>query len=609
MADNVITLPTPTPVTAGEVQEGAYSVAGQVLSIGSNFVQILDELANTSSISVEVPFPEVEFLQEDGPVLSYLDTYRAARPIFPSILVPIPDAPVTTFSSAEDITVEDFTSTAPALNIPATPSTALPAVPASPTIADPILPDAPILNFPTAPTFATVNLPLPPSVDIPSFTAGLPSEDFLTPTNNFTWYEQVYSSDLLTELQSKLLGDLQNGGYGIETADEVALFNRARDRELEAAMMEVDEIRRSAAARGFPLPPGELYIAEQKAQQALQNKLSGVNRDIALKRADMYVENRRFAMEQTKNVEQILIGFHNSIQERALNYAKLTLDAAIRIYEAQLQRYNARLEAYKAEAQVFESRIRAALAQTEIYRTQMDGARLELESQKTQAEIYRTQIQGIDAVVNVYKTRMEAVRVQSDIERMRLEAFRAAIDAYQAQVQAKVAEFQMYDAQIRGETAKMQAYEIEARAYTAKVEGTKVRADISLGNLRQETDKARAQIDVYRGQLQASELILKTQTDSLRANTDIYQADTQAFNASSSALAEYLRLEQLRGSTNKDMVIRAAGIQLEQVKTLLTQLSMLFDVKIKSSGTAIEYLKATVAAALSQLNAITSKAE
>jgi hypothetical protein len=608
MAQSRIVLPTPTPSTAGEIQNGAYYVAGQAIDLAADFVNELYDLAKSDTLETSLELPEVEFLQNDGPVLNYLNAYLPLGPIPEPVEITLPDAPSPTFSTAPDITVPDFTTTAPSLNIPATPDSSIPEVPTAPTISDPVLPEAPIVALPTAPTFATVNLPLPPSVDIPSFLAGLPSEDFLTPTNNFTFYEEQYSSDLLDALNAKLLGDLQNGGYGIETADEEALFERARDRELESAMVALDDIRKSTAARGFPLPPGELFVAEQRAQQGLQNKMSDVNRDIAIKRADLFVENRRFAIEQSKSLEQIVIGFHNSVQERALNFAKASLEAAIQVYEAQLKRFSARLDAYRTEAQVFEAKVRAALTQVEIYKTQMEGSRLELESQKTQAELYRTQIGGIETVVNVYRARLEAAGVQANIERTRLESFRARIDAFQAQVQAKVAEFGMYEAQIRGETSKVQAYEVEARAHTARIEGTKVRSDIALGNLRQETESARAQIDVYRGKLQGAELDLKRQVDTVQSLTTVYQADIQRFAASSQALAEYLRLEQARGNTNKEMTIRAAGIQLDKIKLLLAQLELLVNTKIKASGTAGEYFKALVSAAMQQVNAVATKA-
>ena len=596
--------------TVEEIQTRAYSEVTDSLVTGDDFVQRLNELAAADTITTSA-LPDVEYLQGvmGGARDALSGLYAPLRPVLPSVNVFVPSAPDPAFSSAESITVPEFTSAAPALSLPETPDTTLPSVPTAPAISDPVLPTAPELSLPSVPTFSSVNLPLPPSVDIPSFTAGLPSEDFLTPTNNFTFYEQQYSSALLTELQSKLLSDLQNGGYGIETADEQALFNRLRDREIELALTQLEEARRSAAARGFPLPPGQLQIVEQRAMQDLQNKNSTVNRDIGIKRSDLYVENRRFAMEQTKNLENILIGFHNSIQERALNAARATLDAAIQIYRAQLDRYNARLDAYRTEAQVFEARIRAALANVEIYKTQMDGARLEVETQKAQTDLYRAQLSGVEQIVSIYRARMEAAGVQAQIERTRLDSFRALIDAYQAQVQAKTSQMQMYEAQIRGELAKVQAFEVEARAYTARVEGLKARADISIANLRQETEQAKTQVEIYNGQIRQADLSLRAQVEEIQSKTNLYQADATVFSAASQALAEAYRLEQQQNQSNKDLVIKAADVQIRNVLAELEALKTLVGTKLDASRIAGQYISALIAGHIGSINAIATKAE
>jgi len=595
--------------TVTEIQDAAYAASTVALAQGNAFIAELLAVAQ-GDITPAEPLPDVQYLQDaTGNTSSILTLFSPTRPEFNDLSVTLPTAPSPTFSTAPAITVDDFTATAPSLNIPATPSTALPTAPVAPAISDPNMPDAPTLTMPTAPVLATITLPLPPSVDVPSFTAGLPSEDFFTPTNNFEFYEERYSSDLLTELQEKLLDNLQNGGYGIEANDEQDLFQRARDREVEANLAEVDEVYRAGAARGFSLPPGALFAAEQRAHQALANKLSGVSRDIALKRSELYVQNRQFTLEQTRALEQILIGFHNSVQERALNVAKYALEAGIKIYETQLARYNARLEAYRVEAQVFESKIRASLAQMEIYRTQMEGSRLELESQKAQVDIYRAQLASIESVVNIYRARVEAVGVQMSVERIRIDAFRGLIDAYQAQVQAKVAEFGMYRAQIDGETAKVSAYEAQARAYTAKVEGAKVRSDIALGNLRQETEQARALIDVYRGQMQGAELDLKAQSDTLSATVGIYNADIAAYNASANAMAEALRLDNSKGQANKEIILAAAKLQIENMRAELEALKTNVDAKISASSVAGRAITAQIAGIQSSINAVATKAE
>jgi len=183
------------------------------------------------------------------------------------------------------------------------------------------------------------------------------------------------------------------------------------------------------------------------------------------------------------------------------------------------------------------------------------------------------------------------------------------IDAYQAQVQAKTSHMQMYEAQIKGEMAKVQAYEVEARAYTARVEGLKARADISIANLRQETEQARSQVEVYNGQLKGAELSLRAQVEQLQAQTNLYQADTSAFGAAAQALAEAYRLEQQQSSSNKELILKAAELQIQNVRTELEQLKTLVGTKLDASRIAGQYITALISGHIASINAIATKAE
>jgi hypothetical protein len=236
----------------------------------------------------------------------------------------------------------------------------------------------------------------------------MPVDDLLAPTNNFEFFEAAYQSTLLDPLKVKLLNDLLNGGYGIDTADEQALVQRARDRETEATLMRVDEAGRSMAARGFPLPPGELSIHIDRAYQEHQGKMSSVSREIFIEQSKRFVENRRFTIEQARQLETVLIGFHNSVQERALNAAKATQELAILVYNALVARYRTRLEAAKITSDVQLQRVQVDLARAqaaiELYRGQIAAydanLRQLIEPLRLQVELYRADIDGNRALMD-----------------------------------------------------------------------------------------------------------------------------------------------------------------------------------------------------------------
>lgn len=587
-------------------QQQAY--AATTIEASRGILQSLAEMALPTIFTggpkpVEIPDPGFEFdtsaeLQDRliglFPAGLSVDEITAQKPEF---------SPVTV-DELETVVVPDFNKAAPILEMPSVPNSALPSAPTAPFITDPVLPSAPVLSMPSAPVLGGITIPEPPSVEIPVFTFSAPVDDLVTPTNNFSFFEEAYSSALLDELQVKLMNDLQSGGYGIEPLDEAMLFNRERDRETEAMLQRIDNAGRAMAMRGFPLPTGELSIHFDRAVQDMQNKLSSVSRDIALKRADLYVDNRKFTIEQTKGLEQILIGYHNSVMERALNAAKAVLDAAVKIFDAQVSRFNARLDAYKTEATVFEARVRAALTQVEIFKAQMEGKRLEVDVQRTQVEVYNAQLAGVNAVINLYKTQMEAAQVQAGVERLRIESFRALIEAYTSQVQAKVAEFNMFESGVKGQVARMQAFESEVNAHTAVVGGVRAKADILIARLKGQIDIAGQNIETYKTRADEYKTDIAGQTATINAKTQVYGAQVQGASAQSSALADGIRLDISAKDLEMKRNIAQATIAVEYAKLLLQEIVATADMRVKAGVAGAQFYQALAGGAVNSINTL-----
>lgn len=196
------------------------------------------------------------------------------------------------------------------------------------------------------------------------------------PTASFSYTDPGYSSAMRDIMITKLVNDMVNGGYGIDTTDEVALWNRERDREALLAQANIEELKRQAAATAFPMPQGALYAALQRARQDLMGKLSSVNRDIGLKRADLYVLNRQATLEKVLKTEEQSQALYNAIQNRALEIAKVQVQMAIALFEAGIK--------------YFEGQLRSILAQIEA----------KVSGEKMKVELYTADVQAYAAYVN-----------------------------------------------------------------------------------------------------------------------------------------------------------------------------------------------------------------
>jgi hypothetical protein len=605
------TPPYANPDTTGKVVENQVAFSSYTINNANEFLGSLQSSLQENSITVSAgdlanPDFAIATLGQVNTLLQVLGNVFPIRPALSAISGNPPTAPDPSFTPAPDVVIPTLTAVAPALNIPSAPSSALPSVPAQPSLEDIALPTAPTYALPAVPTITAVELPQPPTITLPLFSSTLPIDTLVVPTNTFSWYETAYQSSLLDATTAKLLADIQNGGYGIDATDEASLWDRERGRQLENTNAAVEEIFRQGASRGFPLPPGDLNVAVQRAQQDLSDKLNAVSRDIALKRADMYVENRKFTIQEARSLETVLIGYYSSRMERSLNAAKAVLELGIAVFNASVAKYNAQLDAYKTEAQVFESKIRAALAQVEIYRTTMEGKRLELETQKQQVEIYRAQLAGVDALIQIYKTSVEAQVQRVNVQRLKVESFRASIDAYAAQVQAKVSEAQMFEARVRGEVARVNAFEAEVRAYASQVDASKVRSETLLGNLRAQTEQANAQARIYEAKIAGYRADVDKQVEFVKAQLSEFQTDATVYGTRAQVYGDAARVAISQATVEANMRAKAIETVIENARTQLRALEKSADIKVEGERIVGGYITSAVAASIGALNTISA---
>jgi len=255
-------------------------------------------------------------------------------------------------------------------------------------------------GLPTAPIMPDVTLTVEDFAAAITYLEALRTSLLSPPVYPADYAEVEYSSTLLTALVNLLYSDLVNGGYGIDEDDEENLWNRARERVLKESQSEMDGATRQFAIAGFPMPTGAAQKAIQAVQQKASEAIATANRDISIKRADMYVENRKHAISASADLEKTRMANFNSQMDRLLekwkaNNTKVTEDYRIRaqvyssIAGAYVSLFSANSGLAQAQAQLAIGEITAKVA---IYRAEMDkvfeAAKLELEGKKTAAQVY-----------------------------------------------------------------------------------------------------------------------------------------------------------------------------------------------------------------------------
>jgi hypothetical protein len=255
---------------------------------------------------------------------------------------------------------------------------------------------------PAAPTVddIPIDLPAEPTVDLPT----IPDVDST-------------ATSIINAVFAKLLADVQNGTYGIDTADEQALWERARDREAAALRDAAEQIREEFTSTGFSLPPGAMVKAMNKARKTYYDNIANTNREIAIKRAELYRDARRFAIEQIMKLEEVLLANITAKLEAA--------KAIVTIYQTQVEAWKARLEVEKIQKNI----------EVEVYKGQVDGYRAEIQGivssfelgQKAREDEYRSIVNALSANTEVAKLLFSELAEQA---KLRMTGATAAAEVY-----------------------------------------------------------------------------------------------------------------------------------------------------------------------------------
>ena len=539
------------------------------LSALGNYAPALNELSYQVSFD-DVDLPTPVFQKPDAPTLPAINI---TTPTFPSAFVP---GDIHEFDENALGSVPEFTQPDPAINLPAKPGDLDAEAPTTPpTLTEYDFPDAVDVILPSVPSFEDLNLPTAPSVDLIDFdldTPALPA-DLVPPNLVFDFQEQAYTSSLMTALTTELLDRIQNGGTGLNTDVEQAIWDRARNREDINSVRSEQQILVEQASKGFSRPSGALLAALDQLAQETQNKNADLSREIAIKQAELEQQNVQFALQTSLALEQSWLQLHNQIQQRAFEVEKYTQQALIDIYDANIRKFDVQLKIYATYSQAFEARVRAELSKVEIFKAELEGQKLIGDINLQRVELYKAQLDGIQTSVDIYRTEVDAVAKQVQSESLKIENFKALIEAYSAQVAAKRAEYDAYAASIQGEMAKTQIYDSQVKAFVSRVGAYSTQVDAETKRIDSDIQVQGLRLQEYLSKLQAisqqsstEAAVAQSQLAAFNAQASMYTSEVQAESSRMDAEGRVYDLEIQRNRYQAEVELQNATINLENAK-------------------------------------------
>lgn len=141
---------------------------------------------------------------------------------------------------------------------------------------------------------------------------------------------------------------IANGGRTMPVEVENAIWNRARDKEVQDSLRAEQSIIDATAARGFAMLPGSRYDALLNLQQEASGRMATIGRDIAAKSFEIASEGAKFAIQQAIGLRTAFVSALGEFIRSAMiqpnsaaDYAKTMLAARSGLYDSAVRLYSA----------------------------------------------------------------------------------------------------------------------------------------------------------------------------------------------------------------------------------------------------------------------------
>lgn len=492
--------------------------------------------------------------------------------------------------------------TMPALNLPEAPGMAAVAVPVRPDIDNSVeLPTAPNVVIPEMDALESITLPAFEFPQLPDFDGNPPTVDFTAPNVFINWAEPEYDSELLPELEAKVRS-MMEGGTGLPSAVEDALFGRARERDSAETQRAVQEAVDIWAARNFTMPPGMLAKQVSVAREQGRLRASELNRDILVEAAKWQIESIRFAVTQGIALEQLTASIYDNACKRLFEVARFQAEAQISVFNAQIGLFNAQNSAFQTLAQVYRTRLDGALAKLQAYKTAIDGQVALGQINQQRVEVYKAKIVAVQASVEVFSSLMRGAQVHADVIKNQYDAYRADVQAYAEQIGAEKVKFDAYDSQVKGELGKASVFETQARAYASTIQGMAAKSDIKVKGAQLRMEAARVHIQKYMADGDMFKAKLQAALNTVQFDTQAFQAQIEGWKAGAQAQISETEMQSRFADMNTRMAIAYSEMQMGQYTANINKAHQQAQIALEGAKAMGQYAAQLAAGAMSAMH-------
>lgn len=498
----------------------------------------------------------------------------------------------------------------PVVTDPNLPTPLTMAVPSAPSISLPNVPSTPAIlqsfDF-EPPSISNVVVPEAPKVAVPEFKATKPTLDLTAPEDleeqfrlDFADQSNRLQRDLEASIDAQLtkinprfheqmaaietrLAKYVEGGTALAPSVETAIWERGAEKNAREYLRVRDTVYQEGAGRGFTIPGGAQFSAAIQARQAAADTNARMAVEIAVKQAELEQQNLQWAVVQSSNLRQMVLGATQQwastlvqLNGHALEFAKGVMNSVVALYDIRVKMASAQVEVYKAEAMVFDSMLRATLAEYEVYEAQVSALKAQVSVDEAKVQAFGAKMNGLAVMANAYKSAIDSVMAKAQIEKLRVEIFGTEVQAYSAALNGKSAEWDAYKAQLQGNSEKWRAYQAESQGYAEQVRAwqASIAAQSAAAEAIATENKSllatfEAQVKAYSSLVDAEATRVKTDVIGYEAELKGYVAEQQARVEEAKANFERVKatgeLALAKYKTDGEVVMQSAGLEYRRM--------------------------------------------
>lgn len=171
--------------------------------------------------------------------------------------------------------------------------------------------------------------------------------------------------DYLGKAQQWICETLKNGGTGVNQHVEQQIWARDRARILADARSQEAEVLNGFAARRYPVPPGAALSMTAQIRAEAAGKIAQASRDVAIKQAEIEIENVKFAVEKAIDLYSAAISAAGDYIKSLVGSSGNMSQLLPSVTDSQSRLIGAAADYYRARIQVEDLRLRATLPNSE----------------------------------------------------------------------------------------------------------------------------------------------------------------------------------------------------------------------------------------------------